>query len=844
MKQQHLFRLSKRLRFGLCLSAVLLNTFNAIALAQKPQSRIEKAANENLLKHTVAASQPLSFEANQGQAPAPTRFLARKHHFAISLSPSEAAISIANAQCQCNKTLNLRFVGSNNEAQAVGEQLLNEKTNYLIGNDAKDFLTNIPHYARASFKQVYPGVDVVYYGDNRRLKYDILLAPGSDPNIVKIRYDGIEELKIDRDGNLVFNLTGGSIVQPKPVIYQAVKDKRRYVTGNYVIDSKNQVGFRLGSYDKTSPLVIDPVLIFATYLGGSGTEEGVGVATDFEGNAYIVGTTSSLNFPIKAGGFQTTKAAGKDVFVTKLNPNGNGVVYSTFIGGSLDDFGYGIAIDSNGNTYITGTTASANYPATAGALQKTRGGSNDAFVTKLNASGSALVYSTYLGGAGNEEGFGIALDFIGNTYVTGVTGSSNFKVTNNAMQSSLSGPTDAYVTKLDPLGSTAVFSTYVGGAGADIGFGIALERSDNNPIITGVTDSINFPATSGAFQTISAGSTDAFVMKLNDVGTTVRYATFLGGSGIDAGLGIAVDSTGNAYVHGLTDSANFPTTAGSLQPANGGGESDAFVTKLNTAGSTLIYSTYIGGNGVDTSAGIALDVSERVTLSGTTSSANFPVTGDAIQSMFAGVKDAFVSRLNQNGSGQFYSSFIGGAQSEEAFGVVIDAGANTYITGITGSANFPTTTGTFRTASAGSTDGFLVKIGPGSDSPMQLLLETAGPAVDQAAGLESISLLRDPFPVVMATILGVPQDRNTKVTIFLANLQLKPGENASAVIVNLVDGNNQSHDLVAEAVRQVPNFPFTQVTFIVPDNLKLGTCTIKVKAHGQISNAGTIRIKN
>lgn len=841
MKQQHLSKLWKRLTLILCLSALLQNCFTTTGLAQKPLSRVQKIANEKLLKN---AAQPLSFEINQGQAPPQTRFLVRKHHFAVSLSPTDADVAMSNAQCRCRKNLNLHFVGSNPEAQTIGEQQLKETTNYFIGNNPKDFRANIPHYARARFNQVYPGVDFVYYGSDSRLKYDIIVAPGADPNVVRIRYSGVEGIKIDRAGNLVLNLTGGKIVQPKPLVYQSINNERRYVTGNYVIQDKNQIGFRFGDYDLNKRLVIDPVLVLGTYLGGTGTEEAVGVATDFAGNAYIVGTTSSLNFPTTTGTFQAANRGGKDVFVTKINPNGSGVVYSTYIGGLLDDFGYGIALDSSGNVYLTGTTASANYPVTAGAFQTTSGGNTDAFVAKLNATGSALIYSTYLGGSGIEEGFGIAFDFNGDAYVTGVTGSINFKVTSGAMQNSLAGPTDAFVTKLDRSGSEVLFSTYAGGADADIGFGIALERSTNRAVITGVTDSMNFPATAGAFRTISGGSSDAFVMKLNSVGSALSYATFLGGSGIDAGLGVAIDSVGNVYVNGLTDSLNFPTTPGSLQPLNGGGESDAFVTKLDTAGAALVYSTYIGGSGSDTSASIALDFSQKVTLSGTTSSNNFPVTADAIQPVFGGVRDAFISRLNQNGSAQIYSSFIGGAQNEEAFGVAIDVGANTYVTGTTSSSNFPTTTEALLRTSAGPSDGFLVKVGPGSESPMQLLLETTGPTVDQAAGLESVLQLRDPIPVVGIPLLHVPPDRNTRVTIFVANLQLLPGENSLGVVVNLVDSSSQSFEVAAESVHQVPNFLITQVTFRLPDNLSAGACTIKIKAHGQLSNAGTIRIGN
>ncbi|HET6974810.1 MAG TPA: SBBP repeat-containing protein [Pyrinomonadaceae bacterium] len=840
MKVRHLLA---RIPVALCVSAILLNCFN-IGLAQKPQTRYQKLLTENLLKRVGASAQrALSFEENQGQAQAQTRFLVRGNQFAASLSTTEATFSLGNARCACTQNLVLQFVGANNQAQPIGEQLLKERSNYLIGNDPKAFRTNIPHYAQARFNQVYSGVDVLYYGDAGHLKYDIVVAPNTDPNVIKIRYAGTEGIEIDRAGNLLLKLNGGKIIQPKPLIYQSLNGKRHYVAGRYVVENQDQIAFRIGNYDASIPLVIDPVLVFSTYLGGSGSEEGTAVTTDFEGNAYVVGATNSLNFPLTPGVFQSASGGGKDLFVTKLNPNGNGVVYSTYIGGSLDDYGYGIAIDTGGNVYLTGTTASANYPVTPGVTQSAKGGGTDAFISKLNPTGSALLYSTYLGGAGNEEGFGIALDTISDVVVTGVTASNNYLVTVDALQSTLSGPTDAFVTRLDPARNLTVFSTYLGGSGTDMGFAITLDASSNSPIVTGLTDSMNFPTTAGAFRTVSAGGSDAFVVKLDRFGTESKYATYLGGSGIDAGLGIAVDANGNVYVNGLTDSSNFPTTPGSVQPTNAGGESDAFVTKLNATGASLVYSTYLGGNGADSSASIAVGFGGKTILSGTTTSANFPVTGDALQAALSGSRDAFLSRLNPDGSAQSYSSFIGGGQNEEAFGVATDVGANTYVTGTSSSSNFPTTTGAFQSVGPGGTNGFLVKVGPGSDSPIQLLTDSAGSVMNQAAGLESVLLTKDPFDLA-STVVHFSPDQITRVTIFVANLQLLPGETPSDVVVNLVDANNQSHDLAAEGVRQVPYAPFTQVTFKLPGSVGTGACTIKVKAHGQFTNIGTIRTKN
>jgi hypothetical protein len=827
MKLNKVYRMFQRFAFWLCLSATLLNCLTSIGVAQK--------RHPLAVKKEALSQSPLSFEANHGQAGPVTDFLVRGRQFSVSLSATRAAIDVGK------ENLSLQFVGSDGEAEAIGEQLLTEKTNYLIGNNPKDFRTNIPHYAKARFKQVYSGVDVVYSGDQGRLKYDIVIAPGTDPNVIKIQYAGVKEIKTDRHGNLVLDMAGGSVVQPKPIVYQSGKDKRQYVTGSYVIQNKNQIAFRIGDYDKSRELVIDPVLVFATYLGGSGVEEGMGVATDSEGNAYIVGTTNSLNFPTTPGTFQAAKNTGKDVFVTKVNPGGSSIVYSTYIGGALDDSGYGIAIDSEGNAYITGTTASANFPTTTGVVQASNGGNTDAFVTKLNKTGSSLVYSSYLGGSDNEEGFGIALDFSGNASVTGVTASNNFTVTSSAMQSSLAGPTDAFITRLNANGNGRLFSTYVGGSGADIGFGIAVDLSNDSVIATGTTESMDFPTTSGAFRTVSAGSTDAFVVKLDKAGS-VNYATLLGGSGIDVGLGVAVDHNGNAYVNGLTDSSNFPTTAGSMQQVNGGGESDAFVTKLGPTGAVPVYSTYLGGSGTDTAAGIALGFGGKAILSGTTTSNNFPLTGDANQSILNGGKDAFLSRLRQDGSGALYSSLVGGEQAEEAFGIAMDAGANSYVVGTTSSSNFPTTPGAFQTTGAGGTDGFLVKVGPGSDSPLHLLFDSSGPAVDQVAGVDTLLLLRDPLPLAQSNRFIFSSDLRTRVVIFVANLQLAPGQAASSVTVNLTDSNNQSHDVTAEGVQQLPHLHLLQVVFRLPDNLSTGPCLIKVKAQGQTSNIGTIRI--
>ena len=389
--------------------------------------------------------------------------------------------------------------------------------------------------------------------------------------------------------------------------------------------------------------------------------------------------------------------------------------YSTFLGGSGSDIAYGIAIDSAGNAYITGQTDSANFPTTAGAYATSScGGSTDAFVTKLNPSGTALVYSTYLGGKGTNQAKGIVLDTDGNAYITGYTYSSNFPTTPGAYATnSCGGVNDIFITKLNPAGSALVYSTYLGGAKDDQAYAIALDTAGNT-YITGNTNSANFPITAGAFAISSAGGTnDSFVTKLNPAGSALVYSTYLGGSKTDYAMGITIDTTGNAYITGYTGSPNFPTTAGAYATSSAGGTYDAFVTKLNPAGSALVYSTYLGGKGTNQAKGIVLDTDGNAYITGNTNSAKFPTTAGAYATSSAGgTTDAFVTKINLNGSGLVYSTYLGGAGVDYAYAIALDTAGNAYITGLTNSANFPITAGAYTTSFAGGTyDAFVTKFG-------------------------------------------------------------------------------------------------------------------------------------
>jgi hypothetical protein len=659
---------------------------------------------------------PLSFEANKGQTDPRANFLARGAGYTLFLTPSKAVMELQ--QGGGGNVVAMRLVGANPASRSVGLDKLSGVSNYLIGNDPSKWHTGVPNYGEVDYQHAYRGIDLVYHGDQGQLEYDFVVKPGADPRAIWLAFDGTLGKAIDAQGNLVLHTSGGDVVEHAPTAYQVVDGVQHPVASRFVIGRAGNVGFQVGRYDRGRQLVIDPVLSYSTYLGGRGSDRGSAIAVDSSGNVYITGYTSSTNFPTK-GPIQPSSAGGADVFVTKLNPTGTALVYSTYLGGSNQDIGNAIAVDSAGNAYVTGSTTSANFP-TMSPLQGHLNGGEDAFLLKLNPAGTALVYSTYLGGSALDVAYGIAVDGSGNAYVTGTTPSTDFPVTPGAYQTTNPGGNDAFVAKVNSTGSSLVYATYLGGDFGAHGSGIAVDGS-GNAYVTGVTDSTNF-ATAGAYQTVNAGGNDAFVAKLNSAGSALVYATYLGGSGDDRGLGIAVDGSGNASVTGGTTSTNFPTL-NAYQPVYGG-NGDAFVTKFNASGSGLLYSTYLGGNasdnwsgGSDNGGAIAVDASGNIYVTGYTFSTNFPIL-NAFQPTNGGYDDAFVAKINPSQSGTaslVFSSYLGGSADggDEGWGIAVDALGNAYLTGVTNSTDFPTTPNAFQTKFGGpkhTTDAFVTKI--------------------------------------------------------------------------------------------------------------------------------------
>jgi hypothetical protein len=592
----------------------------------------------------------------------------------------------------------------NANPQREGKQQQEGYYNYFIGNDPSKHASFVGLYKEAIVKNVYEGIDIRYYFDKGSLRYDYIVHPGADPRAIVFELEGQNNVYV-KNGNICFTTRFGEV---------AMAELRTYQGANTIPSRFEKQGdvwkIAVGDYDKTQDLVIDP-LVYSTYIGGSGDDWGYGIAVDGSGHAYVTGRTDSPDYDVTTGVFQTTYGINGDVFVTKLNPTGSSLVYSTYLGGSSGEHGNGIAVDGSGNAYVTGYTWSTDYDVTTGAFQTTHGGGfYDVFVTKLNPMGSSLVYSTYIGGSDDDRGYAIAVEGSGNAYVTGYTQSTDYDVTTGAFQTIL-GDWDVFVTKLNATGGSLVYSTYIGGSSIDEGRGIAVDGS-GNAYVTGYTISMNYDVTTGAFQTThDDGAYDVFVTKLNPTGSSLVYSTYIGGSSVDQGYGIAVDGSGNAYVTGRTLSTNYDVTTGAFQTTYGGGTYDVFVTKLNPTGSSLVYSTYLGGSSGDGGLGIAVDASGNAYVTGITYSTDYDVTTGAFQTTRDDGYDVFVTKLNPTGSGLIYSTYLGGSGNDWGYAIAVDGSGSAYVTGETNSTNYDVTPGAFQTTHGGGTyDVFVTKL--------------------------------------------------------------------------------------------------------------------------------------
>lgn len=636
--------------------------------------------------------------------------------------PSGSEARDARPPARERLTVTEHFVGASPDALLEGRRVQAGRYNFLFGSDPDRWRSGAQAYAEVIYRNVYDGIDLKLFARGRDLEQEFIVRPGGDPSLISIAYSGISSLRLDPDGSLRIQTDFGELRESAPRIYQNIDGRHVAIEGRFKLLDDAAYTFEIGRYDPEHAVVIDPTLVYSTYLGGAGEEVGNGIAVDGSGSAYVVGHTNSLDFPL-ADAVQPVFGAGgtqgsRDAFVTKLNPAGTALVYSTYLGGNDLDEGRAIAVDGAGNAYVTGRTFAGNFP-TVNAFQPLKPGDSDAFVAKLNAAGSALVYSTYLGGFGADEGNGIVVDATGNAYVTGLTigaAFNNFPTTAGAFQTTYGGGSgffggDGFATKVSATGAL-VYSTFLGGSGDERGTSVAVDTA-GNAYVAGwlLAGAIPFPVTTGAFQTVpasfGAGGAESFVAKLNSSGTALVYSTLLGGNGSDAVAAITVDVAGHAYVAGGTSSSTFPTqNAIQSQPTPGG---DVFVTKFNPAGSGLVYSTLLGGNWVDQASGMALDAAANVHIVGYTLSTDFP-TQNPFQGRAFG-SDAFVAKINSSGSGLVYSSFLGGTEgATQAFAVAVDGGGNAFLTGTTSAPNFNTTAFAFDRSLGGAGDAFVTKI--------------------------------------------------------------------------------------------------------------------------------------
>ena len=726
----------------------IMSALSAVmSVAAPAQNRQSEAGYGNL---------PLTFEANRGQSGPAVQYLFRGNGYTAYLTsggltlslrplPPNASPASANRSTrvpQSRSIVQFALVGAARNPVVMGEDLQPGRVNYFLGNDPSRWKRNVPTYGRVRYRNVYPGIDLVYYGNHRRLEYDFEILPGADPGRIQFEIRGGSQVKQDKSGNLVLNTASGDLRFQTPVVYQQSSGRRVPAEGRFVVEDSTHVGFQVSHYDPSKPLVIDPVLVYSTYLGGSGDDLVTGIAVDSTGSPYVAGYTDSPDFPLAALG--SLPANANHAFIAKLNPSGSNLIYVDYIGGSDQDYGLALALDSNKNVFVTGSTTSSDFP-TVKPYQGQLPGPYSGFLTKVSADGSALLYSTYLGGNTFDQPAGVAIDSLGQAHVAGFTESTNFPVANayqataKANQGNLFG-TYGFVTTFSADGSTLIYSTYLAGntnvilscgstscwpAPYSAVSALALDANGNS-YVAGTTNTYNFPATSGAYLTANTAPQDSgigFLSKLSSTGALDYSTYFYGSSGNPVGIAaLAVDGTGAAYVTGSTQSdGTFPVTSTSICDPGvyGFACSYAFVTKFDPAGASLLYSTFLGPNNFASPQSISVDTSGNAYIAAATSSGLLQ-TSTAIEP-YTGLTDVLIVEIDPAASTQLFATYLGGSSNDSPGGMVVDASGNIYTGGTTNSSDFPVTQGAFQVQPAGGTDGFISKIGTGSGPSVSLL---------------------------------------------------------------------------------------------------------------------------
>jgi len=804
--------------------------------------------------HGALGRLPLRFETA-----ADGRLVAREGPYSLTVEAGRTTVTVIDRATHQSASVTTKLAGAEPTSRPVGADPLAAKATYLLGDDPAGWRTGALLFSRALYHGVYRGIDLVFHGDAGSLEYDFVVQPGASARRIALDISGATALRLESDGALSISTPAGEIRWKKPEVYQWRDGVRQSVAGAFALHGR-RVTFSIGAYDRSRELIIDPTLTYATYLGGNDNDASRGVAVDGSGNLYVTGFTYSMNFPVTSGTFQTayhggsaSSYVGGDAFVAKYTPAG-ALSYVTYLGGSGDDCGVAITVDSTGNAYVTGFTTSTDFPTIKGSFQTTFGGAGtggffqafgDAFVAKLNPTGTALVYSTYLGGSNDEQGTSIAVDSSGNAYVGGATLSTNFP-TSNAYQKTFAGgggsPAfccgstapfvsfgDGFLTKLNPTGTGVIFSTYFGGELDDTVSALATDGSDN-VYVGGNTLSTRFPvlnayqskyggaASANAQPVITVG--DGYVAKFSPTGTLL-YSTYLGGSGDDAVMGLAVDSTGAAYVTGFTSSSNFPVSANAAQknfagPATITGQrgfvwGDAFVAKLAPSGSSLVWSTYLGGSQDDAGMAIAVDSGGNAIVGGFANSTNLAVTSNAQQKTFGGngpagftdpTGDGFLAKVSADGTTFLYLSYYGGSSSDAITALALDAQGDVIAGGATTSTNLPVTANAAQKTFGGQS--------------IANQTETMGDAF--VAVFSGIATVVAANPVITSVA------NNASLTSALA-----PGS-AAAVFGTNLPTSASAGALVGGQTAQVTLASATQWNIAIPYNASTGSSTIQIGA--------------
>lgn len=640
-------------------------------------------------------NQPLRFEASPaGQ----NSFRVNAFNYRVRLNAGDVTIASPSA------SINMKLQNADSKARNLTGPALPGTSNYFTGNKSAGWRRNVSGYANITYQNVYPNIDVTYYGHGRSLEYDFILRPGSDLGNIRMKFEGHQGIRVDKEGALTLDAGQGELRHRKPVAFQEIDGRRTPVNATYVLSAANEVGFKVDAYDRQRTLYIDPIVDFSTYLGGNGADNPTDVTVDVYGSIYVTGPTNSSDFPL-ARPLQKEPAGGLfDCFVSKFSADGSRLIYSTYFGGSGTDDCRGIAVDALGHAYIAGQTLSTDLPV-VNAIQRELKGDSDGMLAKISADGSSLLFSTYIGGSGADSGNRVKLDAWGSVYLVGETNSQDFP-TKEAFQPAFGGGNaDGYVVKLRYDGREMIYGTYLGGTGTDRALGLAVDQI-GHAHVTGETTSTDYP-TERPLQANLKQFSDAYVTKFRPDGKGLVFSTYLGGIDNEFASGIALDVKGDVYVTGHTASTDFPIV-NAYQPALRG--FDAFVTKIRADGSEFVYSTFLGGTGQDQGIEIAVDLFGQAYVTGQTRSLDFPNT-NAVQAQYGGgTSDAFVAKFSSQGKDLLFSTYLGGEGSEEGRAITALALGDVIVTGTTASADFPVKSAFQGNYSGFFNDGYLVRI--------------------------------------------------------------------------------------------------------------------------------------